>query len=381
MSPHTITPYGEPSIAFYVAARGHHTDIGGLGITSMMPGSKELWEEGFNVRSMKIVDNGNFLEDDVRQAFLAAGNFPGCSPTRRLDDNISDIKAQISVNQRGILLLQNLCSQFGFGFVSRYMDAIQMNSEIAVRDYLKEVARSKTMPLTASDSFDDGTVIKVSISIDESGGAVFDFAGTGLQMWGNYNCPISITYSAVIYSIRCLVDVEIPLNDGCLAPIDIEIPHGSILRPSASVAICGIGGGCGAGPGWHGEHAIQAHSTNTKITDAEVVEKRTPVIIRKHAINPGSGGNGQYRGGNGAVREVEALVPLKLSILSDRRVFAPYGMNGGQSGQVGKNYVFKWNDDRTKLEKISLGGKAALSLEAGEIMQVNSLGGGGWGLE
>ncbi|KAJ5898456.1 Hydantoinaseoxoprolinase N-terminal [Penicillium tannophilum] len=431
-----ITPVfvdGEPSVAFYVAARGHHTDIGGLGITSMMPGSKELWEEGFNVRSMKIVDNGKFLEDDVRKAFLAAGDFPGCSPTRRLEDNISDIKAQISANQRGILLLQSLCSQFGFGFVSRYMNAIQMNSEVAVRDYLKRVAQSKTMPLTASDSFDDGTVIKVSISIDESGGAVFDFAGTGPQMWGNYNCPVSITHSAAIYSIRCLVDVEIPLNDGCLAPIDIEIPHGSILRPSASVAICGstlasqrvidtilkafeccaafsgcansfgwgmggknphtgviepgwsygetVGGGCGAGPSWHGEHAIQAHSTNTKITDAEVVEKRTPVIIRKHAMNPGSGGNGQYRGGDGAVREVEARIPLKFSILSDRRVFAPYGMNGGQSGQVGKNYVYKWNDDRTKLEKISLGGKAALSLEAGEIMQVNSPGGGGWGLE
>ncbi|KAJ5946695.1 hypothetical protein N7454_003534 [Penicillium verhagenii] len=429
-----ITPVfvdGEPKVAFYVAARGHHTDIGGLGITSMMPGSKELWEEGFNVRSMKIVDSGNFLEDDVRKAFLAAGDFPGCSPTRRLDDNISDIKAQISANQRGILLLRNLCSEFSFDFVSRYMNAIQLNSEIAVREYLKKIARSRPLPLTARDHFDDGTVIKVSISIDEKGGAIFDFAGTGPQMWGNYNCPISITHSAVIYSIRCLVDTDIPLNDGCLAPIDIQIPHGSILRPSASVAICGstlasqrvidtilkafeccaafsgcansfgwglggknshtgviepgwsygetVGGGCGAGPGWHGEHAIQAHSTNTKITDAEVVEKRTPVIIRKHAINPGTGGNGQYRGGNGAVREVEARMPLKFSILSDRRVFAPYGMNGGQSGQVGKNYAFKWNEGRTGLEKMSLGGKAALSLEAGEIMQVNSPGGGGWG--
>ena len=429
-----ITPVfveGEPSVAFYVAARGHHTDIGGLGITSMMPGSKELWEEGFNVRSMKIVNSGNFLEDDVRKAFLAAGDFPGCSPTRRLDDNISDIKAQISANQRGILLLQKLCGEFGFGSVTRYMGAIQYSSELAVRDYLKRVAQSKPMPLTASDHFDDGTVIKVSITIDENGGAVFDFAGTGPQMWGNYNCPISITHSAVIYTIRCLVDSDIPLNDGCLAPIDIQIPSGSVLRPSASVAICGstlasqrvidtilrafeccaafsgcansfgwgmggknphtgaiepgwsygetVGGGCGAGPSWHGEHAIQAHSTNTKITDAEVVEKRTPVIIRKHAINPGTGGEGQYRGGNGAVREIEARVPLKFSILSDRRVFAPYGMNGGGSGQVGKNYAFKWNDERTALERMSLGGKAALSLEAGEIMQVNSPGGGGWG--
>ena len=429
-----ITPVfvdSEPTVAFYVAARGHHTDIGGQGITSMMPDSKELWQEGFNVRSMKIVDNGVFLETDVRNAFLAAGNLPGCSPTRRLDDNISDLKAQISANQRGILLLQKMCAEFSFPFVHRYMDAIQKNSETAVREYLKKVSQSRTMPLVASDYFDDGTAIKVSISIDEAGGAVFDFTGTGPQMWGNYNCPISISHSAVIYSIRCLVDADIPLNDGCLSPIDIRIPRGSILRPSASVAICGstlasqrvidtilrafeccaafsgcansfgwgmggrdpatgniepgwnygetVGGGCGAGPSWHGEHAIQAHSTNTKITDAEVVEKRTPVIIRKHAINPNTGGAGEYQGGNGAVREIEARIPLKFSILSDRRVFAPYGMNGGQSGCVGKNYAFKWNEESMALEKLALGGKAGLALKAGEIMQINSPGGGGWG--
>lgn len=430
-----ITPVfvdGETTVAFYVAARGHHTDIGGQGITSMMPDSKELWQEGFNVRSMKIVDNGVFLETDVRNAFLAAGDLPGCSPSRRLDDNISDIKAQISANQRGILLLQKMCAEFTFPFVDRYMNAIQRNSETAVREYLKSVSQTRTMPLTASDHFDDGTVIKVSISIDEAGGAVFDFTGTGPQMWGNYNCPISITHSAVIYSVRCLLDADIPLNDGCLSPIDIRIPKGSVLRPSASVAICGstlasqrvidtilrafescaafsgcansfgwgmggrnpatgiiepgwnygetVGGGCGAGPGWHGEHAIQAHSTNTKITDAEVVEKRTPVIIRKHAINPNTGGDGEYRGGNGAVREIEARIPLKFSILSDRRVFSPYGMNGGQPGSVGKNYAFKWNEEKTALERLSLTGKAALALQAGEIMQINSPGGGGWGV-
>lgn len=430
-----ITPVfvtGEAGVAFYVAARGHHTDIGGLGITSMMPGSKELWEEGFNVRSMMLVKNGIFLEEDARKAFLAAGDHPGCSPTRRLDDNISDLKAQVSANQRGVILLQKMCDEFGFGFVHRYMNGIQESSEKAVRGFLKGVARNKHLPLTASDHFDDGTVLKVTITIDNDGGAVFDFTGTGPQMWGNYNCPISITHSAVIYSIRCLIDTDIPLNDGCLSPIDIRVPKGSVLRPSASVAICGstlasqrvidtilkafecvaafsgcansfgwgmggknpdtgiiepgwnygetVGGGCGAGPGWHGEHAVQAHSTNTKITDPEVVEKRTPVIVRKHAISPGTGGEGQYRGGNGAVREIEARVPLRFSILSDRRVFAPYGMNGGKPGRVGQNFAFRWNDDRTGLEKMALGGKAALSLEAGELMQINSPGGGGWGL-
>ncbi|KAF7628420.1 Hydantoinase B/oxoprolinase-domain-containing protein [Aspergillus flavus] len=419
------------TLAFYVAARGHHTDIGGRGITSMMPESKELWEEGINVRSMKIVDSGTFLEEDVRQAFLDAGNFPGCSPTRRLQDNISDIKAQISSNQRGIVLLQKLCREFTLPIVHKYMHAIQANAEVAVRKYLKGVAQTREMPLTATDYFDDGTMLKVSITIDDTGSAIFDWEGTGPQMWGNYNCPISITHSAIIYTIRCLIDEDIPLNDGCLAPITIKIPKGSILRPNANVAICGstlasqrvidtilrafncvaafsgcansfgwgvggknphtgviepgwnygetVGGGCGAGPSWDGEHAIQAHSTNTKITDPEVVEKRTPVIIRQHAIRHGSGGLGEYCGGNGAVREIEARVPLKFSILSDRRIYHPYGMNGGEPGDVGRNYVFKWNEDKTVLEKLSIGGKAALGLDAGEIMQINSPGGGGWG--
>ncbi|KAK1149613.1 hypothetical protein N8T08_005162 [Aspergillus melleus] len=420
------------TLMFYVAARGHHTDIGGKGITSMMPDSKELWEEGLNVKSLKIVSHGEFLENAVRDAFIHAGTFPGCSPTRRLDDNISDIKAQISSNQRGVVLLQKLCDHFTLPLVHRQMYAIQANAEVAVRQFFKNVSKAHPEPLTAVDYFDDGTTLKVTITIDkDTGRAIYDFSGTGPQMWGNYNCPISITHSAVIYTTRCLIDEDIPLNDGCLAPIDIRIPKGSVLRPSASVAICGstlasqrvidtilrafgrcaafsgcansfgwgiggknlitgeiepgwnygetVGGGCGAGPSWHGEHAIQAHSTNTKITDAEVVEKRTPVIIRQHSINYGTGGRGRFNGGDGATRLIEARVPLKFSILSDRRVFAPYGMHGGEEGAVGKNFLYRWNDDMSGFEKLSLGGKAALRLEAGEMMEVNSPGGGGWG--
>ncbi|KAF7590075.1 hypothetical protein BBP40_003277 [Aspergillus hancockii] len=431
VTPCFIKEGDKQTLAFYVAARGHHTDIGGRGITAMMPESKELWEEGINVRSRKIVDSGTFLEDDIRQAFLDAGNLPGCSPTRRLQDNISDIKAQISSNQRGLNLLETLCEEFSFPVVHRYMHGIQANAEIVVREYLKGIARTREMPLTAIDSFDDGTVLKVSITIDEYGSAVFDWDGTGPQMWRNYNCPISITHSAVIYTMRCLVDTDTPLYDGCLAPITIKIPKGSVLHPSTNVAIYGstlasqrvidtilrafncvaafsgcansfgwgmgrkdpltgaiepgwnygetVGGGCGAGPSWNGEHAIQAHSTNTKITDPEVVEKKTPVIIRQHAIRRGSGGTGKYRGGNGAIREIEARVPMKFSILSDRRVYHPYDMNGGGPGDVGRNYVFKWNENKTARNKLSIGGKAPLSLAAGEMMQINSPGGGGWG--
>ncbi|BCS20466.1 uncharacterized protein APUU_20898A [Aspergillus puulaauensis] len=339
-------------LAFYVAARGHHTDIGGRGISAMMPDSKELWEEGLNVQSMKIVQNGVFLESDVREAFLLAGTFPGCSPTRRLNDNISDIKAQISSNQRGILLLQNLCAEFTLPVVHAHMHGIQSNAELAVRSFFKTIAadpdtdtqtKIKTKTLKATDYLDNGTKIQVTITINPStGSAVYDFTGTGPQTWTNYNCPISVTHSAVIYTTRCLIASDIPLNDGCLAPIEIIVPKGTALNPSAPVAVCAstlasqriidtilrafggvaafsgcansfgwgvggkdaltgeirpgwnygetVGGGCGAGPGWEGESAVQCHSTNTKITDVEVVEKRTPVVVRRHAVRQGTGG-------------------------------------------------------------------------------------------
>lgn len=433
ISPVFTASSNEPELAFYVAARGHHTDIGGRGISAMMPDSKELWEEGLNVQSMKIVENGVFLESDVRDAFLHAGTFPGCSPTRRLNDNISDIKAQISSNQRGILLLQNLVAEFTLPVVHAHMHGIQSNAEMAVRSFFRTVAGdSQIRTLKATDYLDNGTKIQVAITIDSTtGSAVYDFTGTGPQTWTNYNCPISVTHSAVIYTTRCLIASDIPLNDGCLAPINIIVPKGSALNPSAPVAICAstlasqriidtilrafgavaafsgcansfgwgvggkdvltgeirpgwnygetVGGGCGAGPGWDGESAVQCHSTNTRITDVEVVEKRTPVVVRRHAVRRGTGGEGRFRGGDGAIRVIEARVAMRCSILSDRRVFAPYGMDGGGEGAVGENYVHRWNADRTGFDRVSVGGKAELKLDEGEMMEVNSPGGGGWG--
>lgn len=397
----------------------------------MMPDSRELWEEGINVTTLKIVSKGEFLEDTIRDAFAQAGEFPGCSPTRRIQDNLSDLKAQISANQRGILLLQKLCREFTLPVVHRYMGGIQGNAEVAVREYLRQVAQEHPHGLEAEDFFDNGTNIKLKISIDAvQGSAVFDFTGTGEQTWGNLNCPISITYSAVIYSIRCLIDLDIPLNQGCLTPIEIIVPKGTILNPNGSVAICGStlasqrvsdtilrafhkvaasqgcssalgwgiggrnpetghiepgwnygesnGGGSGAGPGWHGESAVHVHATNTRITDPEVIEKRTPVIIRRHEIRKGSGGRGKWNGGDGVTREIEARIPLRTSIISERRVFAPYGLEGGQPGGKGSNYVFRRNKDRG-MDKINLGAQAIVSLREGERIQINTPGGGGWG--
>ncbi|KUI56006.1 hypothetical protein VP1G_03355 [Cytospora mali] len=428
-----VTPvFVNGQIAFYVASRGHHTDIGGKGITSMMPESKELWEEGINVDTMKIVSGGNFLEEEVCAAFRKAGEFPGCSVTRRMTDNISDLKAQVSANQRGILLLHRLCEEYSLPVVHKYMNAIQKNAEMAVREWFKQLAKTHPEPLHATDYLDDGTAMSVTITMDaETGSAKYDFTGSGPQIWGNYNCPISICHSSIIYTIRSLVDSDIPLNEGCLAPVEIVVPEGSVLNPGPAVAICGstlasqrvidtilrafgrhaassgcansfgwgmggkdpetgkvipgwnygetVGGGVGACEGYDGEHGTHVHSTNTRATDAEVVEKRTAVLVRKNEIRQGSGGKGRWTGGLGLTREVEARIPLKFSILSDRRVYKPYGMAGGLPGEQGSNFAFKFTGEGGAVERVSLGGKAVINLQAGEWMQINSPGGGGYG--
>ncbi|KAH8693568.1 Hydantoinase B/oxoprolinase-domain-containing protein [Talaromyces proteolyticus] len=428
-----VTPaFYNNELIFYVASRGHHTDIGGIGITSMIPDSKELWQEGMAVKSMKIVSEGAFLEDEVRELFNKVTEYPGCSATRRLGDNISDIKAKISANQRGILLIKRLCEEFTLPVVHLYMRGIQENAELAIRKLFRNLYKNTGgKPLQAEDWFDDGTRVKVKITIDgENGTAVFDFAGTGAQTYGNMNMPISITHSAIIYVLRCMVDMDIPLNQGCLNPCEIVVPKGSILNPSSTVAICGstissqrvtdvllqafsaaagsqgcanslgwgmggkdpltgevtpgwnygetVGGGSGAGPTWHGTHGVNVHSTNTRATDPEVIEKRTPVIVRRDAINHGTGGRGRYSGGNGMTREIEARIPMKFSILSERRVYSPYGLEGGEPGSVGENFIFKKNE-QGEMEKINIGAKAVVGLNAGDYIQINSPGGGGWG--
>ncbi|KAK6063198.1 5-oxoprolinase (ATP-hydrolyzing) [Seiridium cupressi] len=311
-----VTPvFVDGEIAFYTASRGHHTDID----------SVELWEEAFNVPTMRIVSGGKFLEDEVRVEFNPAGSFPRCSPTRRIQDNISDLKAQTSADQRGTTLIEKLCEEFSLPVVHKYMRGIQSNAEVAVREFLKGVAKEHPNGLEAEDYYDNGIKIKLKITVDaEPGSAVYDFAGTGPQGWGNINCPIEITHSA------------------------IRASKGSVLNPHASVALCGstlasqrvidtilkaynavaafqgcassfgwgmggrnpkigeiepgwnygesIGGGTGAGLGWHGGHAIHAHSRNTRMTDAEVIKTRTQVIVRRYEIAHGTGGRGKWNG-------------------------------------------------------------------------------------
>ena len=317
-------------IAFYVASRGHHADIGGILPGSMPPTSNQLYQEGAAIESLKIVEEGRFNEEAITKLLLEdPAQYDGCSGTRCLQDNISDLKAQIAANKRGITLIKGLINEFGLSTVHRYMYAIQRASDIAVRELLKQKYEEfGKKPLKAVDYMDDGTPIALEITIAPDGSAVFDFEGTGPQVYGNTNAPVAITNSAIIYCLRALISSDIPLNQGCLNPVDIKIPENSLLSPAKGAGVVGgnvltsqritdvvllafracaasqgccnnltfgtggkdengthvngfgyyetIAGGSGAGPSWQGQSGVHTHMTNTRITDPEVFEKRYP---------------------------------------------------------------------------------------------------------
>ncbi|KAF4929840.1 hypotheticall protein [Colletotrichum fructicola] len=431
-----ITPvFDGEEIAFYVASRGHHADIGGILPGSMPPTSSALWQEGAAIESTKLVSEGRFNEDEVRRLLLEEpAQYDGCSGTRRLQDNLSDLKAQIAANAKGIALIKALIAENGLATVHRYMYAIQHTAEHAVRELMQStLAKFGSEPLVAVDYMDDGTPISLKITVSPDGSATFDFTGTGPQVLGNTNAPIAITHSAIIYCLRGLISSQIPLNQGCLAPIHIVIPDGSILNPGAGLAVVGgnvltsqritdvvlkafrasaasqgccnnltfgtggkdpvtgehkdgfgyyetIAGGAGAGPTWAGQSGVHTHMTNTRITDPEVFEKRYPCVLRRFQLRAGSGGVGRNRGGDGTVREIEFRVPVQCSILSERRSRRPYGMEGGGDGEAGVNLVIVRDDMKNGEERmVNLGAKATTKLRAGERVIIQSPGGGAWG--
>ena len=228
-----------------MANRGHHADIGGKSPGSMPPDSNFLWEEGAAFKSFKIVDAGTFRERELVAAFQDPGKYPGCSGTRCLQDNLSDLKAQIAANQKGIVLVSELIDYYGLEVVQSYMNYIQENAEVAVREMLMEIgkrvkAETGKSVLHAEDFMDDGSRLNLSVTIDTADGtATFDFTGSGTQVWGNTNAPRAVTFSALIYSLRCMVGHDIPLNQGCLNPVRVVIPEGSILDPSEDGAVVG----------------------------------------------------------------------------------------------------------------------------------------------
>nr|MBC8219579.1 hydantoinase B/oxoprolinase family protein [Pseudomonadota bacterium] len=423
-----VTPVWQNGKAiFYIASRGHHADIGGISPGSMPPFSRELKEEGACIKTFKLVENGFFNEAGITERLLAPGKItrktgePAISGTRLLSDNLSDLKAQVAANQRGIDLLLEMVEHYTLEVVQAYMQHIQTNAEEAVRNMLKALSKREGLAevdiVNANDFLDDGSEIVLRLTIDRrDGSAIFDFTGTGPELWGNLNAPRAVTHSAILYSLRCLVDQEIPLNQGCLNPIQVIIEDGSLLAPSENAAVVGgnvltsqritdvilkafracaasqgcmnnftfgnenfgyyetIGGGAGAGPDWHGQSGVHTHMTNTRITDPEILERRYPVMLREFSIRKNSGGSGKFIGGDGLVREVEFLEPLNAAILSERRVHRPYGLNGGESGKSGRNLFFR--KDGTTL---FLGGKNEIHAEAGERIRIETPGGGGYG--
>jgi 5-oxoprolinase (ATP-hydrolysing) len=423
-----MTPVFESdTIIFWVAARGHHADIGGISPGSMPAGSRRLEEEGACIESFKLVKNGRFQEHGIRKLLLAPGNIkslpgkPDIKGARRVQDNMSDLKAQVAANQKGIELLKEMVKRYGLDVVQAYMGHVQDAAEAAVRDRLRELSLANNMDpvdtVHAVDYMDDGSPIALALTIDrEKGGAVFDFAGTGSEVTGNCNAPKAVTTSAILYSLRSLIKKELPLNHGCLIPIEIKIPKGSLLDPSPQAAVVGgnvltsqrivdvilkalnvaaasqgcmnnftfgndrfgyyetIGGGAGAGPSWHGKSGVHTHMTNTRITDPEILERRYPVLLREFALRRGSGGKGQFNGGDGLVREVEFLEPLNAAILSERRVYAPYGLKGGDSGKRGINLFIEKDG-----QKIDVSGKNEVNVQPGDRFRIETPGGGGYG--
>lgn len=427
-----ITPVFQKSsstIVFYVASRGHHADIGGITAGSMPPMSKELFQEGAAIKGLKVVEKGNFNDEAVKKALLEEpAQYEGCSGTRCLSDNISDLKAQVAANNKGISLITDLIEEFGLSVVQFYMEEIQLNAETSVRKLLKEVSAASGTNLSAIDYLDDGSPIALEITIDDKkGDATFDFSGTGLEIFGNLNAPKAITSSAILYCLRCLISTDIPLNQGCLNPIKIIIPGNSLLAPSEGAAVVGgnvltsqritdvvlkafdacaasqgctnnltfgnggkqqdgshkagfgyyetIGGGSGAGSTWQGVSGIHTHMTNTRITDIEIFERRYPVILHEFSLREGSGGKGQHNGGEGIIRDIEFTLPVQCSILSERRVFQPYGLNGGGAGGCGRNVWIKKKTGR----EVSLGGKNTVMMSAGDRLRIMTPGGGAWG--
>ena len=413
-----ITPvFHDGDIIFFVASRGHHADIGGISPGSMPPHSKCLDDEGAAILAFKIVKDGKFQEEGVTEILNAPGKIPGNSGTRNLRDNISDLKAQVAANNSGIRLLHSLVEEYGLKTVEAYMDFIQQNAELSVRDMLQSFAKKHDNKTHAVDHMDDGSPIELTITIDpDTGGALFDFTGTGPQVLANHNAPPAVTYSAVIYSLRSLVAQDIPLNQGCLAPIEFIIPKHTLLNPSADAGVVGgnvltsqrvvdvvlkafqacaasqgcmnnltfgddkfgyyetIAGGAGAGPTWVGRSGVHTHCTNTRITDPEILERRYPVLLWQFGLRQGSGGDGLHRGGDGVVREIEPLRDLTMSILSERRALHPYGMAGGQEGACGRNLLIR-KDGLV----VNMGGRCSGKLSAGERLRIETPGGGGYG--
>jgi 5-oxoprolinase (ATP-hydrolysing) len=405
-----ITPVFDDAgarVLFYVGARGHHADVGGITPGSMPPASREIGEEGVLIDNFLLVEGGRLREAETRALFAA-----GPWPARNVDQNIADLRAMVAANQKGVSELRRMAAHFGLDVVHAYMRHVQDNAEEAVRRVI-DVLRDGEFAY----EMDHGAVIRVRISIDRARrAAVIDFTGTSEQQPDNFNAPKAVTMAAVLYVFRTLVDDDIPLNAGCLKPLEVIVPEGSLLNPRHPAAVVAgnvetsqcvtdalygalgamgasqgtmnnftfgnerhqyyetICGGAGAGEGFDGAGCVHTHMTNSRLTDPEVLEWRYPVRVEEFSIRRGSGGAGRWRGGDGAVRRIRFLESMTAAILSGHRRVPPYGMAGGHAGAVGRNAVIRADG---RVEEVAA--CAEVGMQMGDQFVIETPGGGGFG--
>ncbi|NED36944.1 5-oxoprolinase [Streptomyces sp. SID8499] len=408
-----ITPVFGPAdthgdrILFYVASRGHHAEIGGIAPGSMPAASRTIDEEGILFDTWLLAEDGRLREAETRR-LLTSGPYPSRTP----DTNLADLRAQIAANQKGVDEVGHMIEEFGLDVVQAYMRHVQDNAEEAVRRVIDALDDGEYAYET-----DSGAVIRVRITVDRARrSAVIDFTGTSPQLDTNFNAPRSVVHAAVLYVFRTLVADDIPLNDGCLRPLEIVVPAGSMLSPEPPAAVVAgnvetsqavtgalyaalgvqaegsgtmnnvtfgnerhqyyetVASGSGAGDGFPGASVVQTHMTNSRLTDPEVLERRLPVRVEEFAVRHGSGGAGRWPGGDGAVRRIRFLEPMTVSTLSQHRRVPPYGMAAGEPGALGSARV-----ERADGTVVPLGSSGSADVGPGDVLVVVTPGGGGYG--
>ena len=392
---------------FFLASRGHHADVGGIAPGSMTPRARSIEEEGVVITNFKLVENGIFHEAKIR-AVLSSGPYP----CRNVGQNVADLVAQIAANEKGVAEILSMVDQFSLDVVLAYMGHVRDYAEECVRRVIENLRDGQ-----AEVHFDQGCKIALKLSANrKERSVVLDFSGTSTQQQDNFNAPAPVTRAAVLYAFRCMVDDDIPMNEGCMRPLTINFPEKSMLTPrypaavvagnvevSQAVADClfaamgalagsqgtmnnfnfgndidqyyeTICGGAGAGPGINGAHAVHTHMTNTRLTDPEVLEFRYPVVLEKFEIRRKSGGRGKWRGGDGVTRVVRFLTRVDASLLCGHRKVPPAGLGGGEDGAVGENILRRANGSQSKLP-----GQTQLTCGPGDAIIIKTPSGGGYG--
>jgi 5-oxoprolinase (ATP-hydrolysing) len=407
VTPVFLTEPTAPVPDFFVASRAHHADIGGTTPGSMPPFSKTIEEEGVLFDRFPLVVAGTLREAELRGALLAARY-----PARNPDQNVADLRAQLAANARGIAEIERAVQRHTLSVVHSYMRHVQDNAATSVRNAINHL-----QPGEFRYELDSGQVIAVRIDIDrEKKSARIDFTGTSAQDPQNFNAPRAVCLAAVLYVFRTLIDRPIPLNEGCLEPLEVIIPPGSMLDPSPPAAVAAgnvetsqcivdalygalgvlaasqgtmnnltfgdnrlqyyetIAGGAGAGPGFDGCDAVQTHMTNSRLTDPEILESKFPVLVREFSIRKGTGGRGLHRGGEGTLRRLEFRAPMSGALLANHRRIAPFGVKGGSAGAPGSGSIL-----RVSGEVERLGATARFDVASGDVLTIETPGGGGYG--